>query len=69
MKALHLIGITDKKQLIDLLLENYGKKILRKNEHDRWVETILNDTYLELIMEFPEDYALTFSNLYPKTKP
>lgn len=66
MRALHLIGITDEKQLIDLLLENYGKKILRKNEHDRWVETNLNDTYLELIIEFPEDYALPFLNLYPK---
>ncbi len=68
MRVLHLIGITDKKQLIDLLLENYGKKILRKNDHDRWVETNLNDTYLELIIEFPEDYALPFSNLYSNNK-
>ncbi len=50
-------------QLTNLLLENYGKKILRKNEHDRWVETILNSTYLELIIEFPEDYALPFLNI------
>ena len=68
MRALHLIGITDKKGIIDFLLENYGKKILRKNEHDRWVETFLNDTYFELIMEFPEDYALPFFNLYPKNQ-
>ena len=54
----------DKEELTNLLLENYGKKILRKNEHGRWVETTLNDTYVELILEFPEDYALPFINLY-----
>lgn len=68
MRVLHLIGITDEKQLIDLLLENYGKTILRKNNYDKWVETKLNDTYFELIIEFPEDYALPFLNLYPKNQ-
>lgn len=53
----------DREELTNLLLENYGKKILRKNTHDRWVETTLNDTYVELILEFPEDYALPFVNL------
>ena len=52
----------NKEQLTNLLLENYGKKILRKNEHGQWVETTLNDTYLELILEFPGDYALPFEN-------
>lgn len=50
-------------ELTDLLLSNYGKPILRRNEHDRWVEAVLNDTYFELIKEFPEDYALPFINL------
>lgn len=49
-----------KEQLINILLDNYGKNILRKNGHNRWVQTILNDTYMELIPEFPEDYALPF---------
>lgn len=43
---------------MDKILENYGKWILRRNEHDRWVETILNDTYVPLVLEFPEDYIL-----------
>ncbi|CAA0173217.1 hypothetical protein TMP248_140047 [Tenacibaculum maritimum] len=49
--------------LLNILLENYGKKILRKNSKDRLVETKINDTYLELILEFPEDYSLNVSQL------
>lgn len=47
-----------KEDLINILLETRGKIILRKNEHDRWVETYLNDTYIELALEFPEDYVI-----------
>ena len=48
----------EKEQLLDLLLDNYGKKILRRNSNDRWVETFLNDSYMELFLEFPEDYKI-----------
>ena len=33
-----------------------GEKILRKNSEGYWFETTVNDTYLELTKEFPEDY-------------
>ncbi len=38
------------------VLDNYGKKVLRRNEYGRWIETIVNSTYVPLILEFPEDY-------------
>lgn len=44
-------------KLMDKILENYGKQILRKKD-DRWIKTILNDTYATLIPAFPEDYAM-----------
>lgn len=43
---------------LNQILEHYGKKILYRNTRDRWVETFLNNTYAELMMEFPEDYKL-----------
>lgn len=33
-----------------------GEKLLRKNSEGYWFETTVNDTYLELTKEFPEDY-------------
>lgn len=53
------------RELTDLLLENFGKTILRKKENHNfteWIPTTLNDTYLEHILEFPEEYALPFLN-------
>ena len=58
MKKQHF-SVVNKDKLIDLILSNYGKKIFRRNTHDRWVGTFLNNTYVELILEFPEDYAIS----------
>lgn len=52
-----------KNRLLDILLENYGKPVMRLNSHGRWVKTKINDTYLELIQEFPEDYRLNVSQI------
>jgi len=37
---------------------------LRKNSNDRWVEFIINDDYLPLMREFPEDYRLIAGYMY-----
>lgn len=42
---------------------NIGDKMLRKNhnypdEPEQWIEFVVNETYIELISEFPDDYRL-----------
>lgn len=52
----------NEEKLTDAVLSNYGNQIFRKKD-DRWVKTILNDTYATLILAFPEDYAMLMQSV------
>lgn len=43
-----------------------GDKVMRRRSSDKepqWVETTINQTYLQLIKEHPEDYRVAMDNM------
>lgn len=43
---------------LDYLLERYSQPIQREDSRGKWKRTFLNGTYLELALEFPQDYLI-----------